>query len=488
MRFPIDAHPYIMLSSVTDKYDLRKAGLFYLDTYPVVTEPQMVVISPEVAAQVTQAHSLPKHNIIREDFGRAVGPRGMVGLEGAEWKDLRTRFNPGFAISNILALVPVIVEEADVFISRLSDIAHVDGFVRSMESMTTEMTIDIIGQAILGTRFRSQSTVNKLVKPLIETSLLSKAPTNFSPERLNLWRMLKLRYNAWLSDREIDAAILERWKVLETSNGAKSSNVVVDTVLAKFMKDRGSSRMDDPEAKDFLNLIRDNVRTFVFAGHDTSSSVLTYAFYELSRHPEILDQVRQEHSDILGSDPFEAGKRFEESPRLVNSLPLTAAIIKEVLRLYAPATSARSGEKGFSVRGIDGRDYPTEGCMVVVFANILSRGEQYYPAPNSFCPQRWLPDTPYKPVPKDAYRPFEKGPRDCIGQALAEVELKILLALTLRRFDFKEAYDELDRRLGRKRPPIDTVEPAGGRAYQVFFTTAKPKDGLPMWVSERTNE
>ena len=169
----------------------------------------------------------------------------------------------------------------------------------------------------------------------------------------------------------------------------------------------------------------------------------------------------------------------------MNLLPLTTAIIKEILRLYAPATSARAGEKGFNVRGIDGKDYPTEDCMVWIAASVLSRREHYYPAPNEFFPQRWLPETPFGQVPKDAYRPFERGPRDCIGQELAMVELRILLALTLRRFEFREAYDELDRRLDRKRPSIDSIDRWGGRAYQVFFTTAKPKDGLPMWVNER---
>lgn len=65
------------------------------------------------------------------------------------------------------------------------------------------------------------------------------------------------------------------------------------------------------------------------------------------------------------------------------------------------------------------------------------------------------------------------------------VELRVVLALTARRFDFREAYGELDRRLGRKGNVFKHCEGVGGRAYQILLTAAKPKDGLPVWVTER---
>ncbi len=65
------------------------------------------------------------------------------------------------------------------------------------------------------------------------------------------------------------------------------------------------------------------------------------------------------------------------------------------------------------------------------------------------------------------------------------LESRIVLALILRLFDFEEAYGELDRRLGRKGNEFEACEKIGGRAYQILWTTAKPKDGLPMWVRSR---
>ena len=82
MKFPPDVHNQVMMNYIADKYDLRKYGLFYIDTYPIQYEPVLVVISPDVAAQVTQTESYPKHPVLTAEFGRAIGSRGIVGQEG----------------------------------------------------------------------------------------------------------------------------------------------------------------------------------------------------------------------------------------------------------------------------------------------------------------------------------------------------------------------------------------------------------------------
>ena len=77
-------------------------------------------------------------------------------------------------------------------------------------------------------------------------------------------------------------------------------------------------------------------------------------------------------------------------------------------------------------------------------------------------------------------RGFEKGPRSCIGQELALVEMRVILVLIVRRFDFTVGYDELDRRLGRKPLGFEI-----GRAYTVLDSSVKPKDGIPLFIKER---
>jgi cytochrome P450 len=102
----------------------------------------------------------------------------------------------------------------------------------------------------------------------------------------------------------------------------------------------------------------------------------------------------------------------------------------------------------------------------------MHRRPDLFPSPDSFLPQRFLNESA---IPKDAFRPFEKGPRNCIGQELAMIELKIILLLTVREFDFEVCYGD--------GPKME--EEFGGRAYQMLKFSPKPNEGLPVRVTVR---
>ena len=191
---PMDAHSHVLINHLADEYNLREYGLFYMDVYPVQKHPLLVVASPEVAAQVTQITPYPKHPTLKEDFGPVLGRRGIVGQEGADWKELRTMFNPGFSQANLFSMVPMMIEETGVFASRLSKVAAGDGFVSSIEAFAADLTVDIIGEAVFGLNFNSQTTDNPMVQSIIAASRLVGPISDLSPKRLNLWKGLKLRY------------------------------------------------------------------------------------------------------------------------------------------------------------------------------------------------------------------------------------------------------------------------------------------------------
>jgi cytochrome P450 len=254
-KFPLDAHDHVLLNHFADQYHLRQYGLFYVDVYPVQRDPLLVVISPEVAAQVSQITSYPKHPSMVRDFGRAFGPRGMSAQEGTDWKELRTIFNPGFSQANLFSMVPMMVDETEVFASRLSGLARAGGFVRSLESLAADLTVDVIGQALFGLKFNSQTSSNAMIAAIMEASRLTRPLSDLSPERLNLWRTLKLRYYELVSNRSIDKLLRVKWSELAfLPEKLAYSNSILDIAMVKYMKKGGT--LGDHVAKDFLELMR----------------------------------------------------------------------------------------------------------------------------------------------------------------------------------------------------------------------------------------
>jgi cytochrome P450 len=159
---------------------------------------------------------------------------------------------------------------------------------------------------------------------------------------------------------------------------------------------------------------------------------------------------------------------------LINKLDFATAVIKETLRLYPPVSAVRSGDGTFVT--FNDISYPTKNEMVWIQTHSLQRRPDLFPEPDSFIPERFLsaPNN-FQDIPKDAWRPFEKGPRACLGQELVMLEIKIVLALTLRDFDVESAYEEWDRKLGREKPG-DTLNGKRGMFGRIHFKLVKDNE------------
>lgn len=118
--------------------------------------------------------------------------------------------------------------------------------------------------------------------------------------------------------------------------------------------------------------------------------------------------------------------------------------------------------------------------MVYILHPAIQRDPANFVRSREFLPERWLvgPENPLYPNVKGAWRPFEYGPRNCIGQLQVMVEVKAVLALTVREFDIKPAYEQWDAKNPRK--GLRTVD--GNRAYQVDEGAAHPSDHFPCRV------
>ncbi|KAL9117956.1 MAG: hypothetical protein Q9187_005502 [Circinaria calcarea] len=219
----------------------------------------------------------------------------------------------------------------------------------------------------------------------------------------------------------------------------------MDLALTAYLGENLEKNVAQGIDKTFKKFAMSQIKLFLFSGHDTTSSSICYLFYVLSQNPSALNRIRIEHNRVFGSDPTMAASLITEHTYLLNQLPYTLAVIKETLRLYPAVSSTRAGEPGFNVTDDNGRQFPTNGFLVWANPQTIQRDPAYWPQADEFIPQRWLvPPGDVLHPSKGTWRPFEYGPRNCIGQELAMIEMKIVMVMTLRIFDIRSAYEEID--------------------------------------------
>lgn len=142
---PADANPQMYAHYIREKYQLGR--IFYLDFWPL-TVPQLVIVDPDVAAQVAQQGSFDKGEFVRRFLGPLVGENAMVAANGTYHKLTRTVFNPGFSVGNIMMHVPTIVDDVLGLCNVLKRHA-MDGDIFPLENATTRLIFDIQGHVVL---------------------------------------------------------------------------------------------------------------------------------------------------------------------------------------------------------------------------------------------------------------------------------------------------------------------------------------------------
>lgn len=329
--------------------------------------------------------------------------------------------------------------------------------------------------------------------PLADT-LLNQISWKLSNQEVNPleWLNFVRTIVEWSNSRKMDIYInkeldkrFEAYKTKAFERGNDHFESIIDLALQDYLSDPsmvGSKKLDE----DFRTFATRNMRMLLFSGHDSTGSTISYCYYLLSQNPATLARLRAEHDSVFGIDLSAAASAISNNPHLLNQIPYTNAVIKEALRLFPPAASLRQGAEGVDLIDEEGNHYPTGNCMVYILHIIIQRRPEYWLRPNEFLPERWLvgPEDPLYPGVKGAWRAFEYGPRNCIGQLSVMLEIKVVLALTVREFDIMPAYEEFDRLHPRK--GLRTVD--GERAYQIDEGAAHPADHFPCRVSVRDSK
>ena len=523
--FPREAHMHNWARYMQKKYNM--GDFFYVDWWPL--GPRWLFMSdPELISQyVTTTQNLPKSPLETGFLDIFLGDSNMVSIGGEKWKTQRSMFNPGFSAAHLMTLVPYIVDSSLIFCDVMHEKAKSNQLF-ALENAGTHLTIDIIGKVVLDSDFDSQ----KALHPIVET-FRARAPLMPSQQSVLdiTWLEFPRRFKLWRNQRELDRLIgeeLDRKMAARFAsqnghaNGAMGKpstkdrkRSVVDLALDAYEKQFPDQRFKPGQTmnKFFRSTCIDSMKTFIFAGHDTTASTIAYVFYLLHTHPQVHDKMVAELDTVfgLGATTSQIADKIKEDPYITNNLPYMLAVIKETLRLFPPASTLRMATTPglvFPMPGEPTKKMPLSGFDVWPIVALVHRNEKFFPEPLKFVPERFLPNqTPYPdsllhtPAGKDAWRPFEKGPRSCIGEQLAILETKIILALAVKDFDFVAEYsdgpihactpietaDELPPKADKREKGekvMTTIE--GHQCYQILLGAAKPAGGMPGRMSLRS--
>jgi cytochrome P450 len=169
--------------------------------------------------------------------------------------------------------------------------------------------------------------------------------------------------------------------------------------------------------------------TLFLAGHETTANALSWTIYLLTQHPEIAERVAAEVRSVgtgRSAEHSQCGLGIREDSLLFR-------VIRESLRLYPPAWAI--GRRAVQDTQIGGTAIPS-GAIVLACQWAVHRCDRYFPNPTKFDPDRWTAEF-QRTLPKYAYFPFGGGPRSCIGEGFAWMELGIVLTEILLRWRFE---------------------------------------------------
>uniref|UniRef100_UPI0004CB46BB cytochrome P450 n=1 Tax=Streptomyces sp. NRRL S-1824 TaxID=1463889 RepID=UPI0004CB46BB len=286
----------------------------------------------------------------------------------------------------------------------------------------TRLTLDTIAVSGFGYRFDSfeKEKLHPFLQALLEALVESMRRSQELPSMTALRKADDKKYheNIQLMRDLVESVIKER------RQGKSSSE---DDLLGLMLQ------ATDPETGKLLDdeNVRDQVVTFLIAGHETTSGLLSFATYSLMRNPHVLAQAYAEVDRLLPGDTvpdYDTIMQMDVIPR----------ILEETLRLWAPIPQIMKAPLEDTVIG--GRYELKQGTKTNLLMGPLHTHPKAWERPDEFDINRWLPENRVNHHPH-AYKPFGNGRRACIGRQFALTEARLALALVLQKFKFADTND-----------------------------------------------
>nr|XP_021524544.1 phylloquinone omega-hydroxylase CYP4F11 isoform X2 [Aotus nancymaae] len=355
---------------------------------------------------------------------------GLLLSAGDKWSHHRRMLTPAFHFNILKPYVAIFNKSVNIMHDKWQRLASEGSARLDMFEHISLMTLDSLQKCVFSFDSNCQKKPSGYISAILELSAFVEKRNQqillhsdflyyLTPDGRRFRRACRLVHDF------TDAVIQERRCTLPTQgtddflkDKAKSKTLDFIDVLLLSKNEDGKELSDED--------IRAEADTFMFGGHDTSASGLSWVLYHLSRHPEYQERCRQEVLELLKDrEPIEI--EWDDLAKL----PFLTMCIKESLRLHPPVPAITRRCTQDMVLP-DGRVIPKGMiCLISVFGT--HHNPAVWPDPEVYDPFRFDPENVKERSPL-AFIPFSAGPRNCIGQAFAMAEMKVVLALTLLRF------------------------------------------------------
>jgi cytochrome P450 len=419
-------------------------GLFG-ETYVMVADPEL--LRRVLATNVTNYR---KDDRTYAAFKPILG-NGLIISEGELWKRQRAILGRAFRADILGHMVAIAAEAADRLIAEL-DVVAGKGVPFDFAPAFRRLTLQVIADAVLSLPPHvSDEVFPKLYLPIVDEANLR----TWMPFRAYLPTPGNLEFRR--ACEELDRYVTELIRDRREKGSAGPKDILQRIMIAH---DESGQPWDEAAVAQ----LRDEVKTFLMAGHETSSMMLTWALFELARHPAIMERVIAEADATLPLDgpipeqQAEGAQRAERAKahghseaqaswheHALKGLAYTEAVLKETLRRYSivPVVTREAVEDDM----LGGYAIP-KGTKIVVAIDAVHHDPEVWKDPHDFRPERFL-----EPLPHPyAFLAFLAGPRNCIGEHFSLIEGKIVLARLVQRFRFLVASKAVGERHKFKAP------------------------------------
>lgn len=364
---------------------------------------------------------------------------GLVTAEGHLWRRQRSMVSVHFRVEILDEIVGISMKGSLRLAKKLEAFRGTGKYVPIAEEFR-HLTLQVIGEAILS---MSHEEADK-VFPLLYLPIMEEAnKRSLRPWREYLPTPEWFKHKQRISDLDnyIKGLLRERWQKRYPDKSAKSAlpaEDIIDRIMDDVAKHQGTWN------KTIESQLCFEIKTFMLAGHETSAAMLSWALYELTRNPDCLERVRQE---ALAAFPEDGSYPTKDA---ISGMDYTYAVLKEALRKYSVVPVVTRVTKQDDELG----DYKIpKGTTVGLLLQSVHHREDIWPDPDKFKPERFLEPNKVEPY---TFLPFIDGPRNCLGQHLALLEGRVILAYLVKTFKF-QTYTENE---GEKHALVVPIAPA----------------------------